>query len=79
MSAQCQVRGRFSRRFELYKEDTCLFRIYWSIFPLLGDRGATAQFFDTLEEILRDFETYGTIFILKADVQAPDEADILKT
>ena len=67
MSAHLLKKGRFSHRFELSRDDTRLFRLNWSTFPLSNTRGPTARFFDSMEEILRNREVYESAFIIEDD------------
>ena len=67
MSVKQLERGRFLRRFELFQGDTRLFRLSWSLFPLFGARKSTGEFFDTLENVLQNQESYESAFIIKED------------
>ncbi len=73
MSARLLEKGRFSRRFELFRDDTHLFRLGWSTLPMPGHLGAATLFFRALEEILQNRDAYESAFIIEDD--PPDTGD----
>jgi hypothetical protein len=66
MSVQWEKKGRFGRRFELYRAGDRLFRLAWSVSPLFGSQAPTAAFFDAFDAILKSRTAFENAFMVDA-------------
>ena len=73
MTVQRIEEGCLLRRFELHDQGTRRFQLGWARFWGFGLGAPAAMFIDTLERVLKDRETFDTVFLIEDDPE-PDLA-----